>query len=98
MDRSPKRSARDDRLELSTLEVERMSDGWRFWCDVWYLRTIEFRCASIRLNGVEIAGDGKWIQDDLPTEQPVIPPFPGAAPTSVDAALDVETRDSHQDN
>lgn len=79
----------DDRLELSDIELEREADGWRFWCDPWYCRTIEFRCAGIRLNGVAVDGTGKWLQDSLPSEKPEIPPYVGEVSDSVEAILDI---------
>jgi hypothetical protein len=79
----------DDRLELSAIELERERDGWRFWCNPWYLRTIEFRCDAIRLNGIAVTGSGKWLQDSLPTRNPEIPPFPGVVPETVEAILDL---------
>jgi hypothetical protein len=79
----------DDRLELSDVELEREDEGWRFWCDPWYLRVIEFRCAAIRLNEVPVSGSGKWLQDTLPTSDPVIPPYTGEVPNSIEAILDL---------
>jgi len=72
--RTPPRPHPDDRLELSDVGLERERDGWRFWCEPWYCRVIEFRCATIRLNGVLVVGEGKWLQDELPGDQPSIPP------------------------
>jgi hypothetical protein len=79
----------DDRLELSDVELERETDGWRFWCDPWYCRTIEFRCAAIRLNGVAVSGTGKWLQDELPSEDPDIPPYSGEVADNIEAILDI---------
>jgi hypothetical protein len=84
----PRRSP-EDRLELSDVELEREADGWRFWCDPWYSRTIEFRCAAIRINGVAVSGKGKWLQDSLPSESPEIPPYTGETSYSVEAILDI---------
>ena len=53
-------------LEFSVIELEREADGWRVWINPWYLHDIEFRCAGIRLNGAEVVGEGRWLQDDLP--------------------------------
>jgi hypothetical protein len=79
----------DDRLELSDIELERDAEGWRFWCDPWYSRTIEFRCRGIRLNCVEVIGTGKWLQDSLPLSRPDIPPYPAEMPEATDAILDI---------
>jgi hypothetical protein len=84
----PRRSP-DDRLELSNVELEREADGWRFWCDPWYCRTIEFRCAAIRLNGVAVSGTGKWLQDELPSVAPHIPPYTGEVPDNIESLLDI---------
>jgi hypothetical protein len=79
----------DDRLELSDVELEREADGWRFWCDPWYCRTIEFRCAAVRLNGVAVRGAGKWLQDEVPNADPDIPPNQEEVPDSIEAILDI---------
>ena len=79
----------DDRLELSDVELEREDEGWRFWCDPWYCRTIEFHCDTVRLNDIAVSGSGKWLQDWLPSVDPDIPPYIGAVPDSVEAILDL---------
>jgi hypothetical protein len=79
----------DQRLELSEVELEREAEGWRFWCNPWYCRTIEFRCAAIRLNGVAVSGSGKWLQDSLPDVNPDIPPYGGEEADSVETILDL---------
>jgi len=55
-----------DRLELSVIEVEREAAGWRVWLNPWYLEEIEFRCDAITLDGDEVAGTERWLQDELP--------------------------------
>jgi hypothetical protein len=79
----------DDRLELSAVELERETEGWRFWCNPWYCRTIEFRCAVIRLNGIAVGGTGKWLQDELPSVEPEIPPYSGEVSDNIEAILDI---------
>ena len=88
-DRTPARRFPDDRLELSDVELEREADGWRFWCDPWYSRSIEFRCAAIRLNGIPVSGTGKWLQDELPDVNPDIPPYSGEVANDIEAILDI---------
>ena len=56
-----------DLIELSVIEVEREPDAWRVWLNPWYLHEIEFRCEAIHLNGAEVVGSGKWMQDELPS-------------------------------
>ena len=65
----------DYRLELSVLEVERLSNEWRIWMNPYYHTVIEFRCVRIRLNGADVRGSGPWLQDELPGSEPVVPPF-----------------------
>lgn len=84
---TPPRDVPDDRLELSDIDLERDGDGWRFWCDPWYVHEVEFRCAAIYLNGAEVTGTGRWLQDGLPERPPVVPVFPGTPPASVAALL-----------
>ena len=79
----------NDRLELSDVELERETDGWRFWCDPWYCRTIEFRCAAVRLNGVAVSGTGKWLQSELPSADPDIPPYLEEVPDNIETILDI---------
>lgn len=55
-----------DRLELSVIELEHEPDGWRVWLNPWYIEEIEFRCDRITLDGAEVVGSGRWLQDDLP--------------------------------
>jgi hypothetical protein len=55
-----------DRLELSVVELEREPSGWRVWFNPWYITEIEFRCQQIFLDGAEVRGEGRWLQDDLP--------------------------------
>jgi hypothetical protein len=88
-ERAMPRPLPDDRLELSDVELEREADGWRFWCDPWYQRTIEFRCAAVRLNGVTVSGTGRWLQDGLPDVKPDIPPYSEELPNDIEAILDV---------
>jgi hypothetical protein len=77
------------RLELSDIELEWEGEGWRFWCDPWYSRTIEFSCAVIHLNGATVTGTGKWLQHDVPSAIPDIPPYTGEDSLSMEAILDL---------
>lgn len=56
-----------DLIELSVIEIEREPDAWRVWLNPWYLHVIEFRCEAIHLNGAEVVGNGRWMQDGLPS-------------------------------
>ena len=62
-----------DLLELSVVEVEGRPGAWRVWFNPWYLTEIEFWCTGIRLNGLEVTGSGRWVQDDLPSSSPALP-------------------------
>jgi hypothetical protein len=55
-----------DALELSVVELEREAAGWRAWFNPWYIEEIEFHCERIFLDGFEVAGTGRWLQDELP--------------------------------
>jgi hypothetical protein len=88
-ERAMARRSAGDRLELSDVELEREADGWRFWCDPWYCRTIEFRCAAVRLNGVAVSGTGKWLQDELPSVAPHIPPYAGEMLGNIESLFDI---------
>lgn len=55
-----------DRVELSVIELEREPPGWRVWFNLWYITEIEFRCQQIFLDGAQVRGEGRWLQDDLP--------------------------------
>ena len=69
----------DDRLEFSAVELEGEPGHWRVWFNPWYLEEIDFRCGSIRLNGLEVVGHGRWLQDELPASSPRLPTIsPGA--------------------
>lgn len=68
----------DYRLEFSAIELERTTNGWRVWLNPWYHTVIEFRCARIQLNGAEVVGSGRWLQDELPRHRPSFPPFSGS--------------------
>jgi len=61
------RSEPGDRLELSVIEIEHGPSNWRVWLNPWYLEEVEFRCTRILLDGAEIIGEGRWLQDELPT-------------------------------
>jgi len=61
------RRGRDDPLELSMIELEREVNGWRVWFNPWYVDEIEFRCDQIQLDGTDVIGSGRWLQDDLPS-------------------------------
>jgi hypothetical protein len=56
-----------DQLELSVIETEHGPSDWRVWLNPWYLEEVEFRCARILLDGAEVVGEGRWLQDELPT-------------------------------
>ena len=60
-----------DQLELSAVEVERETQGWRVWVNPWYMEEIEFRCQEIILDGQAVIGAGRWLQDDLPERRSV---------------------------
>ena len=69
-----------DRLELSIVELEGEPGAWRVWFNPWYLHEIQFWCTRIRVNGAEVVGRGKHVQDWLPDRVPDVPPYtPGAA-------------------
>ncbi len=59
----------EDVFEFTAVELERTGSDWRVWINAWDLEEIEFRCAVVRLNGLEVEGEGRWLQDWLP-EQP----------------------------
>ena len=65
-DRGVREAQPGDALELSVIELERESEGWRVWFNPWYVEEIEFHCDRIILDGVEVKGTGRWLQDDLP--------------------------------
>jgi len=70
----------EDRLELSVVEVEGAPGSWRVWFNPFYQHEIEFRCRQLRLNGADVVGRGKHIQDELPSRAAKVPPYsPGAA-------------------
>jgi hypothetical protein len=70
----------EDRLELSVVELEGAPGSWRVWFNPFYLHEIEFRCRQLRLNGAEVVGGGKHLQDELPSRAAKVPPYsPGAA-------------------
>ena len=69
-----------DKIELSVIELTGRPGAWRVWSNPWYTREIELECATVRLNGADVTGQGRFFQDDLPKSEPVVPPFvPGAA-------------------
>ncbi len=55
-----------DTLELSVVELEREAAGWRAWFNPFYVEEIEFHCERIFLDGFEVIGTGRWLQDELP--------------------------------
>jgi hypothetical protein len=74
------RWGRHDRVELSVIELTGEPGSWRVWFNPWYLHEMEFSCTRIRLNGAEVVGRGKHLQDELPLRAPLVPPYsPGAA-------------------
>jgi len=69
-----------DRLELSVVELEGAPGSWRVWFYPFYQHEIEFHCRQVRVNGAEVVGRGKHLQDELPTRVANVPPYsPGAA-------------------
>lgn len=52
-------------IEFSVIELERELDGWRVWLNPWYVEEVEFRCTTITLDGAQVTGEGRWLQDDL---------------------------------
>jgi hypothetical protein len=58
------------RLEVSVIELERLPDTWRVWMNPYYHTVIEFHCVRISLNGAQVRGEGRWLQDELPEHQP----------------------------
>jgi hypothetical protein len=65
--RQPERpSDPEDRIELTVIEVEREGGAWRVWLDLWGVQAVEFRCSRITLDGREVVGEGRWLQDWLP--------------------------------
>jgi len=74
------RWAPEDRLELSVVELEGAPGSWRVSFNPFYTHEIEFRCRQLRVNGAEVVGRGKHLQDELPGRAPKVPPYsPGAA-------------------
>jgi hypothetical protein len=70
----------EDRLELSVVELEGAPGNWRVWFNPFYTHQIEFRCRQLRVNGAEVVGRGKHLQDELPDRAANVPPYsPGAA-------------------
>ena len=69
----------EDRLELSVVELEGEPGAWRVWFNPWYLHEIEFRCSRILLNGAQITGRGRHLQDELAKRSPVVPPYQAGA-------------------
>jgi hypothetical protein len=55
-----------DVIELSSVEVERMPSGWSVTFAPFAAYDIHLTCVEIRLNGMRVAGAGKWRQDSLP--------------------------------
>ncbi len=69
-----------DQLELSVVELEGAPGSWRIWFNPFYLHEIEFRCGQLSVNGAEVVGRGKHLQDGLPARPADVPPSsPGAA-------------------
>jgi hypothetical protein len=69
-----------DKLELSAVELEGAPGSWRVWFNRFYQHEIEFRCRQLRVNGAEVVGRGKHLQDELPARAANVPPYsPGAA-------------------
>jgi hypothetical protein len=80
--RSESREAKwdpDDRLELSVVELEGAPGSWRVWLNPFYTHEVEFRCHQLRVNGAEVVGRGKHLQDELPARAPVVPPYSSGA-------------------
>jgi hypothetical protein len=68
-----------DKLELSVVELEGAPGSWRVWFNPFYSHEIEFRCRRILVNGAEVVGRGRHLQDELPTRSPKVPPYPPGA-------------------
>jgi hypothetical protein len=64
-----------DLIELSVIELERAGPDWKVWFNPWYLHEFSFRCSRIRINGAEVVGSGRWLQDELPTRRANVPPY-----------------------
>ena len=56
-----------ERLELSVIEAAREASGWRLWVNPWYIEEVEIHCARLILDGHPVAGEGRWLQDELPS-------------------------------
>ena len=69
----------EDRLELSAVELEGAPGSWRVWFNPFYLHEIEFRCRQLRVNGAEVVGRGKHLQDELPARTANVPPYSAGA-------------------
>jgi hypothetical protein len=63
-----------DQLEFSVVELEGEPGKWRFWSNPYYVHEIEFDCVEIRLNGNQVVGAGRWLQDELPGWRPALRP------------------------
>jgi hypothetical protein len=59
---------KEDRLELSVIEVEREATAWRICVNPYYIEEIEFRCRTAWLDGAALVGEGRWLQDSLPAQ------------------------------
>jgi hypothetical protein len=68
---APRQPELGDRIEFSVVALERTSDGWRVWLNPWYVEEIEFRCTGIQLDGRDVIGEGRWLQDELPSRSAV---------------------------
>jgi hypothetical protein len=68
-----------DRLELSTLSLEGEPGAWTLWINPYYQREIEISCGHIILNGAEVVGRGRHLQDEVPRSRPALPPYPSDA-------------------
>jgi len=68
-----------DQLEISAIEVSGKPGSWRVWINPFYMHEIEFGCSRILLNGAEVTGSGRHLQDDLPRRVADVPPYPAGA-------------------
>lgn len=60
----------DDVIELSLVELERKSNGWRVRFQPYNHYDVSFRCAEIRFDGQLVDGEGQWTQDSMPASHP----------------------------
>ena len=69
----------EDRLELTVVEIDGHPGAWRAWFNPWSLYEYEFCAEWIRINGAEVVGTGRHLQDWLPPHRPAVPPYSAGA-------------------